>query len=108
MVIALAALPQLSDSKISSNSLGVTINYSTVKNQIHQIIISEVAKYFNKAVTPAGLSLEDLRCLEIIAKMSQFEQDIKINNSSEVPPSPDEISNLLKIVKQSNKDALDE
>ena len=84
------------------------MNYSTVKSQIHQIIISEVAKYYQKAISPAGLSLEDLRCLEIIAKMSQFEQEIRTNTDEEKPPTPDEIANLMSIVKRSKQEKIDE
>jgi hypothetical protein len=84
------------------------VNYSTVKSQIHQIIISEVAKYYQKAISPAGLSLEDLRCLEIIAKMSQFEQEIRTNTDEEKPPTPDEIANLMSIVKRSKQEKIDE
>lgn len=84
------------------------MNYSTVKSQIHQIIISEVAKYYQKAISPAGLSLEDLRCLEIIAKMSQFEQEIRANSDEEKPPTPDEITNLMNIVKRSKQEKIDE
>ena len=79
------------------------MNYSTVKSQIHQIIISEVAKYYQKAISPAGLSIEDLKCLEIIAKISQFEQDIKVS-IDENQPSKEEISDLLALVKQAPKD----
>ena len=79
------------------------MNYSTVKSQIHQIIISEVAKYYEKAISPAGLSIEDLKCLEIIAKISQFEQDIKVS-IDENQPSKEEISDLLALVKQAPKD----
>lgn len=79
------------------------MNYSTVKSQIHQIIISEVAKYYEKAISPAGLSIEDLKCLEIIAKISQFEQDIKVS-IDDTKPSNEEISDLLALVKQAPKD----
>jgi len=78
------------------------LNYSTVKSQIHQIIISEVAKYYEKAISPAGLSIEDLKCLEIIAKISQFEQDIKVSIDDTLP-SKEEISDLLALVKQAPK-----
>jgi hypothetical protein len=78
------------------------LNYSTVKSQIHQIIISEVAKYYEKAISPAGLSIEDLKCLEIIAKISQFEQDIKVS-IDDSQPSKEEISDLLALVKQAPK-----
>lgn len=78
------------------------MNYSTVKSQIHQIIISEVAKYYEKAISPAGLSIEDLKCLEIIAKISQFEQDIKVS-IDDSQPSKEEISDLLALVKQAPK-----
>jgi hypothetical protein len=78
------------------------VNYLTVKSQIHQIIISEVAKYYQKAISPAGLSIEDLKCLEIIAKISQFEQDIKVA-IDDVKPSSEEISDLLALVKQAPK-----
>lgn len=78
------------------------MNYSTVKSQIHQIIISEVAKYYEKAISPAGLSIEDLKCLEIIAKISQFEQDIKVSIDDTLP-SKEEISDLLALVKQAPK-----
>jgi len=78
------------------------LNYSTVKSQIHQIIISEVAKYYEKAISPAGLSIEDLKCLEIIAKISQFEQDIKVSIDDTLP-SQEEISDLLALVKQAPK-----
>lgn len=75
------------------------MNYATVKQQIHQIIISEVAKYFQKAITPAGLSLEDLKCLEIIAKMSQFEQDIKFSEPDKDLAKDVSVEELLRIVR---------
>lgn len=77
------------------------MNYSVAKQQIHQIIITEIAKYFNKSCTPAGLSLEDLKCLEIIAKMSQFEQDIKFNDIDDKSAENTPVEELLRIVRQS-------
>ena len=74
------------------------MNYGTVKSQIKQIVISEVAKFYQKAITPAGLSLEDLKCLEIIARMSEFEQDIRLpaeSNAADVTS----IDDLLKFVR---------
>ena len=62
-----------------------------------------MAKYYQKAISPAGLSIEDLKCLEIIAKISQFEQDIKVS-IDENQPSKEEISDLLALVKQAPKD----
>lgn len=79
------------------------MNYSTVKSQINQIIISEVAKYYQRAISPAGLSLEDLKCLEIIAKISEFEQDIKVSLEDK-PASKEEISDLLALVSKAPKD----
>lgn len=79
------------------------MNYSTVKSQINQIIISEVAKYYQRAISPAGLSLEDLKCLEIIAKISEFEQEIKVS-LEDTPASKEEISNLLALVSKAPKD----
>lgn len=80
------------------------MNYATVKQQIHQIIISEVAKYYQKAITPAGLSLEDLKCLEIIAKMSEFEQDIKFSESNEAVAKELSVEDLLKVVRTAQPD----
>jgi hypothetical protein len=79
------------------------LNYSTVKSQINQIIISEVAKYYQRAISPAGLSLEDLKCLEIIAKISEFEQEIKVS-LEDTPASKEEISDLLALVSKAPKD----
>jgi len=79
------------------------VNYSTVKSQINQIIISEVAKYYQRAISPAGLSLEDLKCLEIIAKISEFEQEIKVSLEDK-PASKEEISDLLALVSKGPKD----
>jgi hypothetical protein len=79
------------------------VNYSTVKSQINQIIISEVAKYYQRAISPAGLSLEDLKCLEIIAKISEFEQEIKVS-LEDTPASKEEISDLLALVSKAPKD----
>lgn len=79
------------------------MNYSTVKSQINQIIISEVAKYYQRAISPAGLSLEDLKCLEIIAKISEFEQEIKVSLEDK-PTSKEEISDLLALVSKAPKD----
>lgn len=79
------------------------MNYSTVKSQINQIIISEVAKYYQRAISPAGLSLEDLKCLEIIAKISEFEQEIKVS-LEDTPASKEEISDLLALVSKAPKD----
>jgi len=80
------------------------MNYRTIKEQVKQIIISEVAKYYQKACTPAGLSLEDLRCLEIIAKMSAFEQDIKFSEPDAVVTESASIDELLKIVRMAQSD----
>lgn len=84
------------------------MNYSTAKQQLHQIVMTEIAKYYQKSISPAGLSLEDLRCLEIIAKMSQFEQDIRTNDETTTPKTKEEIDSLLNLVKSSKPESPDE
>ena len=80
------------------------MNYKVIKDQIKQIVISEVAKYYQKACTPAGLSLDDLKCLEIIARMSEFEQDIKFAEPDANIAEKVSVDELLKIVRMAQSD----
>lgn len=75
------------------------MNYKTVKSQLYQIIIGEVAKYYQKQLTPAGLSLEDLKALELLSKITAFEQEIFVNDSDQPAPTQQELSELLAKVK---------
>lgn len=81
------------------------MNYSNAKSQLHQIVITEIAKYFQKSISPVGLSLEDLKCLEVIARLSEFEQDLKDSAPEKDPTKDKSIDELLAIVKsgQSNE-----
>lgn len=81
------------------------MNYRTVKDQLYQIIVTEIAKYYQKSISPAGLSLEDLKALELLSKISAFEENIKVNlKSDDKPASEEEISDLLSLVRGSKDD----
>lgn len=79
------------------------MNYRTVKNQLFQIIIGEVAKYYQKQLTPSGLSLDDLKALELLSKITAFEQEIFVSDSDIAPPSKQELDELLKKVQNEPK-----
>lgn len=81
------------------------MNYRTVKEQLFQIVITEVAKYYQKSISPAGLPLEDLKALELLSKISAFEENIKVGSPADTKPqSPAEIKDLLKLVKGTSDD----
>jgi hypothetical protein len=80
------------------------MNYKNVKHQLYQIIVTEIAKYYQKSISPAGLSLEDLKALELLSKISNFEENIKVPNTETKPKSDKEIKDLLKIVQSSPYD----
>ncbi len=79
------------------------MNYRTVKNQLFQIIIGEVAKYYQKQLTPAGLSLDDLKALELLSKITAFEQEIFVSDSDITAPTKQELDELLKKVNNESK-----
>lgn len=81
------------------------MNYRVVKDQLYQIIVTETAKYFQKALSPAGLDLDDLKALELLAKISTFEENIKIPNTDDKPKNKEEIQDLLKLVQGAPNDS---
>lgn len=81
------------------------MNYRVVKDQLYQIIVTETAKYFQKALSPAGLDLDDLKALELLSKISAFEENIKVPTSDDKPKSQEEIKDLLKLVQGASNDS---
>jgi hypothetical protein len=80
------------------------MNYKTVKNQLYNIVVTEVAKYYQKSLSPAGLPLEDLKALELLSKICNFEENIKAPEI-EAPQSKEEVEDLLKLVKRPKNDS---
>lgn len=80
------------------------MNYQVVKDQLYKIVVTEVAKYYQKSLTPAGLPLEDLKALELLSKICNFEENIKAP-AVETPTSKEEITDLLKLVKGPSNDS---
>lgn len=77
------------------------MNYKTVKQQIHQIVIGEVAKYYQKAITPNGLSKDELQCLKLLQELCEFEQNMIVpsNDNTEDPTAGMSNEELLKYLK---------
>jgi len=63
----------------------------SLRNMIESILITEITKLYEKAATPMGLSIEDVKKLEVFVKIKDLEN----------PEEPkDQINPLNKTLKE--------
>lgn len=73
----------------------------TLKNMIESILITEITRLYESAASPVGLTLEDVRKLEIFVKIKDLE-NAESNSDEESDLKDVPIEQLIAIAKSQN------
>lgn len=74
---------------------------NSLKQMIESILITEITRLYERASNPVGLSIEDVKKLEVLVKIKDVENVEDRKKSSNSPERT--IDELIKLAKSKNE-----